>query len=88
LYAVSVEITPAIVLAPGTAATDCPGSNVSSPFPANICRVFTVTTVASGSVVTLTATVKAGSAAVTLGQVKFCDATATYCEDPAVLGTA
>jgi hypothetical protein len=48
----------------------------------------TVTTVASGSVVTLTATVKAGSAAVTVGQVKFCDATATYCEDSAVLGTA
>jgi hypothetical protein len=48
----------------------------------------TVTTVASGSVVTLTATVKAGSTAVTVGQVKFCDATATYCEDSAVLGTA
>jgi len=48
----------------------------------------TVTTVAVGSVVTLTATVKAGSTAVTVGQVKFCDASAAYCEDSAVLGTA
>ena len=48
----------------------------------------TVSTVASGSVVTLTATVKAGSTSVTVGQVKFCNATATYCEDSAVLGTA
>src|ERR1035441_3360846 len=48
----------------------------------------TVTTVALGSVVTLTATVKAGSTPVTVGQVKFCNATAAYCEDSALLGTA
>lgn len=47
-----------------------------------------VTSVASGSVVTLTATVKAGSAAVTVGQVNFCDASATYCTDIHLLGTA
>ena len=47
-----------------------------------------VTTVSSGSVVTLTATVLAGSTPVTPGQVKFCDATATYCEDFHIIGTA
>jgi hypothetical protein len=48
----------------------------------------TVTTVASGSVLTLTATVKVGSTGVTVGQVKFCDAAATYCTDIHLLGTA
>lgn len=47
-----------------------------------------VTTVPAQTVVTLTATVTAGGAAVTTGQVKFCDATATYCTDIHVLGTA
>jgi Bacterial Ig-like domain (group 3) len=47
-----------------------------------------VTSVASGAVVTLTATVVAGSTPVTPGQVKFCDATATYCEDFHIVGTA
>ena len=46
------------------------------------------TVVASGSVVTLTATVIAGSTAVTPGQVKFCDATAANCTDIHLLGTA
>ena len=45
-----------------------------------------VTTVASGSVVTLTATVMAGSTPVTLGQVNFCDATAKFCTDIHLLG--
>jgi hypothetical protein len=45
-----------------------------------------VTTVTSGSVVTLTATVMAGTTPVTTGQVKFCDAKATYCEDIHILG--
>jgi hypothetical protein len=39
-------------------------------------------------VVTLTATVKAGATAVTVGQVNFCDASATYCTDIHILGTA
>ena len=47
-----------------------------------------VTTVTAGSVVALVATVKAGTAAVTLGQVNFCDASATYCTDIHLLGTA
>ena len=47
-----------------------------------------VTTVASGSVVTLTATVMAGSTPVTAGQVNFCDATAKFCTDIHLLGTA
>ena len=45
-------------------------------------------TVASGSVITLTATVMAGTTAVTPGQVNFCDATAKYCTDIHLLGTA
>jgi trimeric autotransporter adhesin len=47
-----------------------------------------VTTVAQGSVVTLTATVMAGSTPVTPGQVNFCDATAKFCTDIHLLGTA
>jgi hypothetical protein len=47
-----------------------------------------VTTISLGTAVTLTATVNAGSTPVTAGQVKFCDAAATYCEDIHVLGTA
>src|ERR1700678_4444345 len=47
-----------------------------------------VATVASGSVVTLTATVMAGSTPVTPGQVNFCDATSRFCTDIHLLGTA
>jgi hypothetical protein len=47
-----------------------------------------VTTLASGTAVTLTATVLAGSAPVTPGRVNFCDSTATYCEDIHLLGSA
>ncbi len=48
-----------------------------------------VTTVASGTAITLTATVTTTDGVpVTLGLVIFCDATATRCEDSAVLGTA
>jgi hypothetical protein len=47
-----------------------------------------VNSVASGSVVTLTAQVNAGSSPLTTGQVKFCDATAVYCEDIHILGAA
>ncbi len=46
------------------------------------------TSVASGSVVTLTASVLSGTANVTTGQVNFCDASAAYCTDIHVLGTA
>jgi hypothetical protein len=47
-----------------------------------------VTSVASGAVVTLTATVVSGSAKVTPGQVNFCDAAAARCEDSALLASA
>ncbi len=47
-----------------------------------------VDTVAAGTVVTLTATVTAGGTAVTPGQVNFCDASATYCTDIHIVGTA
>jgi Bacterial Ig-like domain (group 3)/FG-GAP-like repeat len=47
-----------------------------------------VTSVVSGTAVTLTATVVSGSTQVNPGQVKFCDASAKYCEDSALLATA
>jgi hypothetical protein len=47
-----------------------------------------VTTVTSGSVVTLTATVLAGTTSVTVGQVNFCNAAATNCIGLNLLGTA
>ncbi len=46
------------------------------------------TTVPVGSVVTLTATVNAGATALALGQVNFCDASASNCTDIHLLGTA
>ena len=46
-----------------------------------------VTSVTSGTVVTLTATVVSGSTPVNPGQVKFCDALAARCEDSALLAT-
>lgn len=46
------------------------------------------TTVPAGSVITLTAVVKAGSTTLTTGQVNFCDAAAKYCTDIHLLGTA
>jgi hypothetical protein len=47
-----------------------------------------VTSVASGTVVTLTAEVTAGGKAVSPGQVNFCDAKAKYCTDIHLLGVA
>ena len=47
-----------------------------------------VSSVAEGTVVTLTATVQAGAAALKLGQVNFCDATAATCTDIHLVGTA
>jgi len=45
------------------------------------------TSVAAGTVVTLSAQVTAGGANVSPGQVNFCDATATYCTDIHILAT-
>jgi hypothetical protein len=47
-----------------------------------------VTSVTSGTVITLTATVLSSSTPVSPGQVKFCDASAAHCEDAALLATA
>ncbi|MGD0735016.1 MAG: Ig-like domain repeat protein [Terracidiphilus sp.] len=48
-----------------------------------------VTSVSSGTVVVLTASVaKTAGGEVTLGTVNFCDATATYCEDAHLIGSA
>ena len=46
------------------------------------------TMVASGSVVTLTATVTSGTSPVTTGLVMFCDASAAFCTDIHLLGSA
>jgi hypothetical protein len=48
----------------------------------------TVTTVPAKTPVTLTATVTTGGSPVVLGQVNFCDATAAFCTDIHLLGTA
>lgn len=47
-----------------------------------------VTTVGSGKVVTLTASVSSGTNAITIGQVNFCDTSSTYCTDIHLLGTS
>jgi hypothetical protein len=47
-----------------------------------------VTTIASPSVVTLTAVVRSGSTVLTAGQINFCDASAKGCTDIHILGTA
>jgi hypothetical protein len=47
-----------------------------------------VTTVGSGAVVKLTATVMSGSTPIQLGQVHFCDATAKHCTDIHIVGVA
>ncbi len=41
----------------------------------------------AGSVITLTATVTSGGVPLTAGQMKFCNASATYCDNSALLGT-
>jgi len=78
-----------------TAATGTAGVSVTGPTPTPTATTLAitsegnaVTTVSAGSPVTLTATVAAGTTPVTVGQVNFCDASATYCTDIHVLGTA
>lgn len=44
--------------------------------------------VTTGTAVTLTASVVSGGTSVNAGQVVFCNASATYCEGPAILGSA
>jgi hypothetical protein len=47
-----------------------------------------VTSISGGTVVTLTATVVAGSTPVTTGQVEFCDASVSYCTDVHLIALA
>jgi len=47
-----------------------------------------VSTIRSGTVITLTASVSSGTMTLTRGQVNFCDASAKYCIDIHLLGTA
>ncbi len=47
-----------------------------------------VASVSAGTMITLTASVYAGATVIKQGQVNFCDATATYCTDIHLLGTA
>ncbi len=47
-----------------------------------------VSSVAGGTVVTMTATVEAGATTLTLGQVNFCDASAASCTDIHLIGAA
>jgi hypothetical protein len=73
----------------------CAGPQLAWAAPATTATTLSVTsagnaatTVTSGSVVTLTAAVTAGGSPVAPGQINFCDATATYCTDIHLLGTA
>ena len=82
-----------------TVPSQCMASTVSallnSPAPPQTTTTLTVTsggapvtTVNSGTAVTLTATILTGTTPVTPGRVNFCDATAVACADIHLLGTA
>ena len=49
--------------------------------------VVSPTSAATGSIITMTATVKSGGSPLTSGQMKFCVASAAYCDNGALLGT-
>ena len=49
--------------------------------------VVSPTSAATGSIITMTATVKSGGSPLTSGQIKFCVASAAYCDNGALLGT-
>jgi hypothetical protein len=69
----------------------CLPAFAASPTTTNLAIVSAgnaVTTVPSGGVVTLIATVTNGTGPVTPGRVNFCDATASFCTDIHLLGTA
>ena len=94
----TAAIGPATITITGTSgaltATTTLALTIAAP-PAITSTTLTVTSagtpvrsVVSGSVVALTAAVSAGSRPLTTGQVRFCDASASYCEDIHLLGTA
>ena len=75
-FALTIHPTPAQAAATATTTTLAITSSTG-----------TVTSVPSGTAVTLTATVKAGSALVEAGLVKFCDAAVAHCTDIHLKGT-
>jgi Bacterial Ig-like domain (group 3)/MBG domain (YGX type)/FG-GAP-like repeat/FG-GAP repeat len=79
LYCILPSVVPFLMLAVAS------GQAVST---STVLSVSPAGPVASGTVVTLTATVVSGTTPVNPGQVKFCDATAAHCEDSALLATA
>jgi hypothetical protein len=79
------RLFPAALLAVASVATH--GQSATATALAVTSGSGTVTTVTLGTVVTLTATVTAGATPVTVGQVNFCDALASYCTDIRLLGT-
>ena len=85
----------AIALAPGygISAVASGAYILRAPIPSRTTLAVTAAGAAAvsvpvGTAVTLTATVQAGGAAATTGQVNFCDAAAAYCADIHLLGTA
>jgi hypothetical protein len=66
----------------------CTGSLFAATIPTTTTLTVSPGTVRTQVPVTLTATVAASGAPVNPGQVVFCNASANYCEDLAILGTA
>jgi hypothetical protein len=69
-------------------AVTLPNAAQAAAVPTATTLVLSSPSVASPTVVTLTASVTAGGAAVAAGSVTFCNASARYCEDSAIVGTA
>jgi uncharacterized membrane protein len=88
-YAVTITGTSGAVTATAPLIVTVKGTPVTTSATLALTSAGTaVTSVSAGSMVTLTAAVSAGSMTLTTGQVNFCDATAEYCEDTHLLGTA
>ena len=78
----------ALLTLPAGAAPAAPPTTATTTTLAVVAGGNAVTTVAAGTVVALTATVTAGATSVRPAQVAFCDATATSCTGPHLLGIA
>lgn len=75
-----------LLLIPGLAMTGTLWA--STPSPSTTTLALSSSAVSKDTAVMLTATVNAGGKAISPGLVLFCDATAKYCEDTSILGTA
>src|ERR1700674_3924611 len=69
-------------------AVTLPNAAQAAAVPTATTLVLSSPSVASPTVVTLTASVTAGGEAVALVNMTFCNASARYCEDSAIVGTA